>query len=229
MDVFGKALLDYYRNKSVATLWLHNNYAEVEEMPVDLFFRKETEMPEMELVALNHCKGKILDIGAGAGSHALALQIRGFDVSALDCSAKACRIMRNRGIHKVINDTILKFSDKKYDTLIMLMNGIGLTQNIDGLKQFLLKAKDMLHPGGQLIFDSSNISYLYEGIAFPEGKYYGEISYRYEYKSQLGNWFSWLYIDKFLLEKIAVELGWEMNTLFEDNLDQYLIKLTIIE
>ena len=71
MDVFGEALLDHYRGTTDAKLWLYNNYGHPEEMPVDVFFRDKDEMPEMELMALSYCRGRILDIGAGVGSHAL--------------------------------------------------------------------------------------------------------------------------------------------------------------
>ena len=74
MDVYGKALTDYYLNGKTDILHLFNSYLEPEEMPLDIFFRTEQEMPELELKALEMCAGKTLDVGAGVGSHALILQ-----------------------------------------------------------------------------------------------------------------------------------------------------------
>ena len=107
-----------------------------------------------------------------------------------------------------------------------MMNGIGLTGTLTGLKAFLKQVKHLLNPGGQLVFDSSDLSYLYQEIAFPLNGYYGEVSFRYEYKSIKGNWFKWIYVDQQTLKTIATALGWEVTIVFEDENDQYLARLT---
>ncbi|MDB5014440.1 MAG: SAM-dependent methyltransferase, partial [Daejeonella sp.] len=226
MDIFGLALQDFFQHKSPNTLWIHNKYGEKEEMPVDVFFRTEAEMPELEKLALNLCKGKVLDIGAGVGSHALVLQQDGIDVTALELSANACQIMKEKGVRKVLNEDIFTYKSEKFDTLLLLMNGIGLSKTLLGVVDFLKVASDLLAPNGQLIFDSSDISYLYEDSKMPEDRYYGEISYQYEYKSQKSTWFKWLYIDQNLITQIANEQGWNCTILYEDEFDQYLAKLT---
>jgi SAM-dependent methyltransferase len=226
MDVFGQALRDYYCGSAESKLWLYNNYGHPEEMPVDVFFRKKDEMPELELLAVSLCRGRILDIGAGVGSHALLLQDQGADVTALEISAVACDIMKDRGVKHVINADILNFVDDKYDTLLLLMNGIGLVGSVTGFREFLEKSRALLKPGGQLIFDSSDISYLYEDVPLPAGKYYGEISYQYEYKSEFGDWFNWLYIDPTFLSQVSAEEGWKMDLLLDDEMDQFLVRLT---
>lgn len=227
MDVFGKALLDFHQFGQTEKLWLHNNYGKPEEMPVEVFFRSEEELPELEEYALSLCKGKILDIGAGVGAHSLVLQSSGLDVTALEISANACEIMKNRGIKKVIPGDI--FSEQKdYDTLLLLMNGIGLCGDIEGLNKLLLHLKRFLKPEGQIILDSSDISYLYYPGNFPIENYYGEISYQYEYQSIKGDWFKWLYIDFESLKHIAVKNGFFCEFLLEDEMDQYLARLTPI-
>ncbi|TCD03258.1 class I SAM-dependent methyltransferase [Pedobacter psychroterrae] len=226
MDVFGEALKDQFIKPPAETLWVHNSYDEPEEMPVDIYFRDEKEMPELELKALELCKGKVLDVGAGVGSHALILQERGFDVTGMDISAAAVSIMKQRGLKNAIEGNILTYTEGKYDTLLFMMNGIGLTGSIPGLKAFLKQVKHLLNSGGHLVFDSSDLSYLYQEIAFPLNGYYGEVSFRYEYKSIKGNWFKWIYVDQQTLKTIATALGWEVTIVFEDDNDQYLARLT---
>lgn len=225
MDVFGEALKDQFLNPPADILWVHNSYDEPEEMPVDIYFRKESEMPGLELEALSLCRGKVLDVGAGVGSHALVLQKRGFDVTGMDISAAAVTIMKQRGLKKAIEGNILKYTGEKYDTLLFMMNGIGLTGSLAGLRVFLKNVKALLNPGGQLIFDSSDLLYLYQEIAFPENGYYGEVSFRYEYKSIKGSWFKWVYVDRETLKNIAEELGWKTEIITEDEHDQYLARL----
>ncbi|WP_431212689.1 class I SAM-dependent methyltransferase [Puia sp. P3] len=132
-------------------------------MPVDVFFRDMEKMPELEWVALQQCRGRILDIGAGAGSHALALQKMGQDITALDISPQAVEIMKARGVKNVIEGDFFQLGGGKYDTLLMLMNGIGISGTTDGLRRFFASARGLLKPGGQLIFDSSDVAYLYDG------------------------------------------------------------------
>lgn len=227
-DIFGEALQDYFEKRIQSPLILHNNYGEDEEMPLDIFFRDPEDFPELEFIALALCDGKVLDVGAGAGSHSLYLQEKGFEVTALDLSPQACNVMKNRGVKKVLNRNIFDYVAVKYDTLLFLMNGIGLAENIEGLQKLLVQCKKILTKGGQLIFDSSNIAYLYEeDLSLPKNHYYGEVIFQYEYKSEQGAPFGWLYIDQKTLIKLAQQDGWVVQILYEDENDQYLVRLSL--
>lgn len=224
MDVYGVALTDYYLDRFRGPLLLHNSYGEPEEMPVEVFFRTEEELPGLEKFALSSCRGRILDAGAGAGSHALILQDRGLDVTALEISPAAARIMESRGVDRVIQADILAYDAETYDTVLLMMNGIGLVRTLDGLRQFLRHARKLLKPDGQLLMDSSDIAYLYDDIPRPK-HYYGEIRYRYEYNGLQGDWFGWLYTDQETLFKAARAEGWLMQVIYENDDDQYLARL----
>jgi SAM-dependent methyltransferase len=226
-DILGQAIHDHYHQQTTHKLWINNQYGPKEEMPVEAYFRDEDDMPDMEWLALNECRGEVLDIGAGAGSHALALQERGFDVSALEISPLAAEVMQARGVKKVIVADIFKYDEHKYDTLLLLMNGIGIAESLPAVNTFLERAKLLLNEGGQLLFDSSDIAYLYDGKLPDSGKYYGELNYQYEYKGQKTEWFPWLYVDEKTLEAIVIEAGWDMEVLLEDEFQQYLVRLTL--
>jgi len=226
-DILGQAIYNHYHKKTAHKLWINNQYGPKEEMPIETYFRDEDDMPDIEWLALNECRGEVLDIGAGAGSHALVLQERGFDVTALEISAIAVEVMQTRGVKKVLTADIFEYHEHKYDTLLLLMNGIGLTGTIVNLKTFLQPAKLLLNKGGQLIFDSSDIAYLYEGNLPDTGKYYGELSYQYQYNRQTTDWFPWLYIDEKTLIAIAEETGYHMEVLLEDEYQQYLVRMSL--
>jgi len=225
MDIYGNALFDFYTAGKAEVLWLHNSYDEPEEMPVDVFFRNKEEMPEIELKAMQLCQGKILDVGAGVGSHAIILDSK-FNVTAIDISPIAVRIMKERGVKNPLLKDFFQVGEK-YDTLLFMMNGIGLTGTLQGFEDFLQRAKNLLNPNGQLLFDSSDISYLYEDMPMPTDHYFGEISYCYEYKKQKGSWFNWLYIDPTTLKRLCKQYGWNCNIVYVDENDQYLAQLTL--
>jgi 2-polyprenyl-3-methyl-5-hydroxy-6-metoxy-1,4-benzoquinol methylase len=223
-DVLGTALSDHYHQTSTGKLWVHNTYGPKEEMPVDVYFRDMEAMPELEWIALQQCKGRVLDIGAGAGSHALALQQMGLEITALDISPKAAEIMALRGVKQIIRQDFFELTNGSFDTLLLLMNGIGLSGTLSGLRTFLEQARKLIRPGGQLIFDSSDIAYLYNGKVPAMQDYYGEILYQYQYKRQRSDWFKWLFIDRKTLTEIATSAGWHTQVLFEDKWDQFLVK-----
>ncbi|MGY4536311.1 SAM-dependent methyltransferase [Mucilaginibacter sp. UYNi724] len=227
-DIFGQALFDHYKQNGKHKLWINNTYGPKEEMPLDVYFRNAEEMPDLELIAITNCNGKVLDIGAGAGSHALILQGKGFDVTAMDISGLAVMIMQQRGVSHAFEADIFTYSREKYDTLLLMMNGIGLCGTIQQLRLFLQHTKTLLKTGGQLLFDSSDIAYLYENKLPDNESYYGELSYQYQYKGQKNDWFKWLYIDSEKLKAVAAEEGWATEVLYEDDMDQYLVRLTLV-
>ena len=96
-------------------------------------------------------------------------------------------------------------------------------------KDFLIKLKDLIKPNGQVIFDSSDIAYLYEDMPKPQNQYYGEVLYQYEYKGEKGDWFNWIYIDEETIKRTAKETGWDTEMIFDDGEDQYLVKLTLAQ
>lgn len=226
-DVYGEALQDYYRNESLSTpLLLHSTYGDIEEMPVEVFFREEEDFPELELIALSLCDGKVLDIGAGVGTHSLYLRKKGFDVTALEISDRACALMQQRGVEQILHADFFKLQDGRYGTLLLLMNGIGMVETLDGFRRFLHFAKNFLSENGQILFDTSDISYLYEEYRIPLPDYYfGEIGYQYEYKEKKGAPFKWLYLDQETLIQIAHEENWVVQILYEDDNDQYLVRM----
>ncbi|WP_017258208.1 class I SAM-dependent methyltransferase [Pedobacter arcticus] len=225
-DLYGTILKDFYNGKTDLEVLLHNHYGEAEDYPIPMFFREEKDMPEAETIALNLCKGKVLDLGAGSGNHALCLQQKGFEVTAIDISEGACEVMKLRGVEKVVCADVMKYSAEKFDTLLLMMNGIGFCGYIDDLKLFLKHAETLLNPGGQILFDSSDVAYLYEDLDRTAEPYYGETDYQYEYQDEKGEWFSWLYIDEWTMRKVAKECGWELQVVYQNLNDNYLGRLT---
>ena len=224
-DLFGRALLDFYQNVATEPLILHTTYGPPETVPLKRFFQDETEFSDLDYYALEQVRGCILDIGAGTGRQALSLQKHNTDITTMDISPSCVRIMEQSGLKKIIQADVFHYNGKKFDTLLMLMNGIGIAGDLDGIKRLLIHLKTMINPGGQLLLDSSDIRYLYEKGQKPKGNYFGELTYRYEYKKQLGAPFQWIYIDQKKLIDLAKKTGWNCQIIFEDESDAYLARL----
>lgn len=143
-DLPGKAIYDYHFKKSENKLFVHDTFGPKDEMPVEIYFRNFEEMPDIERKALKLCEGKILDIGAGAGSHALELQNLNKETCALEISPTACEVMTSRGVKNVVCENIFNFNSEKFNTLLLLMNGIGLSGTLDDFTKFLRHVETLL-------------------------------------------------------------------------------------
>lgn len=231
-DIFGKALLDFQSGNYVEDIVTYSSLDEKDTIPVPYLFRDHENMPVLEQEALKHCHGKVMDVGCGAGSHSLYLLQMGIEVTALDSSAGAIEVCRQRGLKKVFHADILNYSGKKFDTLLMLMNGIGIVGNLKGLDAFLQHAKKLLKPNGSILLDSSDIIYMFEtekgDYDLPENeKYYGEIQFTTEYKGEKSSAFEWLYLDFDTLAVTAKKNGYVCEMLFDGKHYDYLAKLSL--
>lgn len=233
-DPIGAAMAAYMQGAKDAEVVVASDLTEDDVIPVHYLFRSIREMPELELLALEASKGSVLDVGAGAGSHSLALQERGQEVTALDISAGAVAVMQQRGVKRVLHQDVLALQEQQYDTLLMLMNGIGIAGNLVGLERFLEHAKTILKPGGQILLESSDILYMYEdeegGVLLDlNAGYYGEVKYNMRYKEEETGWFNWLFIDPAILEDYATQHGYTFEVLYEGEFGEYLARLIVAE
>jgi SAM-dependent methyltransferase len=231
-DPIGTALQDFMLGKADTDIIVESNITEDDILPVNYLFRNKDAMPQMELTALKACKGKVLEIGAGAGNHSLMLQEDGMEVTALDISDGAVTVMKARGVKQVVQANIYDLKDITFDTLLMLMNGIGVVGDLHGLYTFLEHAKTLLNPGGQIILESSDILYMFEDedgsvLLDLNAGYYGEVTYNMKYKQYESGNFKWLFIDAGLLEQYAEEQDYLFEILEEGEHGNYLAKLTL--
>ena len=232
MDIFGKAVLDYQNGNYIEDIKTFSSLDEADTIPLPYLFRNYGEMPAIEQKALQLCRGSILDIGCGAGSHSLYLQEKEFQVTALDSSKGAIETCKQRGVKSTQNTSILDFKNQKFDTLLLLMNGIGIVGKLELLKTYLSHFKSLLNPNGQILLDSSNIIYMFVtnedgGYWIPESKgYYGEVEFTMKYNGEMGKPFSWLYLDYKTLQKAARDSKFECELVSEGNHYDYLARLT---
>ncbi len=233
LDLFGKAILDFQTNTAPEDIITETSISEADEMNVAYLFRSYDEMPKLERHALQLAKGKILDIGCGAGSHSLCLQNENkFEVTSIDISENAIKACQLRGLKnaKVLN--ILDLENETFDTILLLMNGTGIFGTLDETPKFLQKLKTLLNPNGQILIDSSDIIYMFDddedgGKWIPGDAYYGELTFTISYKNQTEDTFPWLYLDYNTLQNAAFANGLQCELVMEGDHFDYLARLTL--
>lgn len=229
-DPIGIAIKDYYNGNKNAEIIISSDLCDDDVIPLIILCRTFEEMSEMEKLAISKAKGKVLDVGAGCGNHALAMLENGCSVTAIDISDNAVEHMKSRGINAEKID-FFELKDQKFDTITFFMNGIGIAGNLSNLKHTLKLAFDLLEPNGTILFDSSDISYLYEddegGMWMDlNNEYFGNFKFQMSYKEEKSDWFEWLYVDFNTLKQTTDALNYNLELLYEDD-NAYLAKLTL--
>jgi SAM-dependent methyltransferase len=232
----GLALLDYFQGDRTVRVTVHTEGRDPEDLPARHFFREPDDFPSAEVQALTLCRGRVLDVGAGAGDHALVLQRRGLAVTALDISPLAVEVMRRRGVRDARLGDLFRMQDERYDTLLMMMNGIGVVGTLEGLDRFLDRAHALLEPRGAILLDSTDLRRsldVSEHRAMEarrgEGRYEGEVRFRMEYRGRKGGEFTWLFVDPGTLAAHAEPRGWTSQVVFEEEGGEYLARLRAAE
>lgn len=217
-------MLAYLEGDNSATINIHHRDGYQSNMPVKVFFRTEEELSPIEAYALELCRGKILDVGAGAGCHSLVLNESDYEVHSIDIDQNSCHIMRKSGLKSVCCTNFLDHkTNLKYDTILFLMNGIGIAQKLDQLDRYLNHCIQLLKPNGQILLDSSDLN---NGqIQSDQNHYHGEVDYQLSYKDQYGEPYTWLYLDQKTLTTYAAKSGLRCQIIYEEDDGSFLARL----
>lgn len=230
-DLFGQALLDFQNGNYTEDIITSTNISSDDILPVDYLFRGFNDMPKIEQKALNLCKGDVLDVGCGSGSHSLYLQKKGYKVKAIDISDGAIKVAKQRGVTNTETKALLD-EIETFDTILLLMNGTGVFQEMNQVSEYLAHLKGLLKPNGQILIDSSDIKYMYEDedggywMDMNSG-YYGELDYFLSYKGEKEAAMKWLYLDFGTLKLACETIGLTCKLVLKGEHFDYLAKLSL--
>lgn len=232
MNPFGAALSAFFEGRRGAQLVIRRDDGHEVPLPVKHFFREPPEFSEIERAALDECRGRVLDVGAGTGIHSLYLQKRNLEVTAVDIDPLAVEILRARGVRDVRAADISEFQGGSYDTILLLGHGIGMVQTIHGLERFLARAESWLAPGGHVLLDSVDVRSTEDPVhlAYHEanrraGRYIGEIRVEFEFEGARGPLCGWLHVDAETLAERAGAAGLDCAVLCRMEGGEYLARL----
>ena len=229
-DLFGQALLDYQNGNYTEDIITSTSISTEDVLPLPYLFRNYSEMPKLEQKALDLAQGTVLDVGCGSGSHSLYLQEKGLKVKAIDISKGAIKVCKQRGLQNAKVKNILDETET-FDTILLLMNGTGVFEDLANTPRYLNHLKALLKPNGQILVDSSDIKYMYEdddgGFWFDaNADYYGELDYFISYKNEKETPFKMLYLDFETLKSACETVGLQCELVLEGEHFDYLARIT---
>lgn len=221
-DAYGKTLLaQFHGNKPTAEIIERDdNHIDFGSEP-GMYFTGYADWSPVERQAISLAKGKVLDIGCGAGRHALYLQEKGFDVTGIDNSPGAIEVCRLRGLRKAEVVSVEKtgeLAERDFDTIIMFGNNFGLFGSPENAKKILEDFTRITAPGARIIagtlnpYKTDDPAHLeYHELNRRRNRLPGQARIRIRYDRAVGDWFDYLFVSPEEMREIFTDTDWQIE------------------
>ncbi|MBU0953268.1 MAG: class I SAM-dependent methyltransferase [Nanoarchaeota archaeon] len=226
MDLFGYALYSSWKGIPAPPCAYERDDGSRAPCNIGDYFTVSAEDKQ----ALRLARGRTLDIGCGAGSHALLLQRKGIEVLCIDTSSLALQVCRGRGCKRCRQMNIFrhKLHPSSFDTILLMGTNVGLAGTLDRCKRLFRICSELAKPGARLIVTSKDVrtrtnrqQVRYHRSNLEAGRFIGERRIRFTYGRKTGNWFKWIFIDPVTLRTTAHASGWEVESIINAQRGRY--------
>lgn len=217
-DVFGQALYSYWQGDRSTPYIIRRDDGFVSKGSLKEYFA--TWLEPIEEAVVHRVKGRILDVGCGAGRHLLYFQDRGFEIVGIDRSPYAIKVCKESGAQQAeVMDVFENTLDAhSFDTILLFGHNIGIGGNLEGGKKLFQVLRQLVKPAGVLLLTTNDITRTQKDLHLEYhqrnkalGHYPGEIKIRIEYRDLIGDWFQWLHVEPEVLKELAAATGWELT------------------
>ena len=219
-DAFGRMLWAYYNGQRVFEIDERDDgYIEASTSP-KLYFSDYEDWPQHEKKAMEYVKGRVLDIGCGAGRHSLYLQKKGLDVLGIDNSPLAIKVCKLRGLKKakIMSIEDIDFKPKSFDTIIMMGNNFGLFGSFQKARSLLKRFHKITSDDGLIVaetrdpYKTDNPAHLeYHKLNRKRGRMGGQVRIRVRFEKYATPWFDYLFVSKEEMDEILKGTGWKVK------------------
>ena len=232
-DAFGQFLLEQYRSDEqlAEIIEREDNFIALGSDPGQ-YLSEYRKWPRADKMAIKHARDRVLDIGCGAGCHALHLQDKGLDVTAIDTSPGAVKLCKLRGVKKAMVrpiEEISKFRASSFDTILMMGNNFGLVKNPANARRVLKEFSRITTDNAVIIaatlnpYGTRNPEHLrYHKFNKSRGRAAGQIRIRVRYGSLIGSWFDYLFVSPDEMQALIRDTDWTVEELFGNTDDRYV-------
>ncbi len=207
-----------------------DGYIETDGGPA-AYFMEYRKWPPEERKAMRYARGRVLDIGCGAGRHSLYLQRKGLDVTGIDNSPLATKVCKQRGLKHAGVMSISQISPGLgvFDTILMLGNNFGLFGSYQGAKRLLKKLYGITSENARIITTSNDVyktdipvHLKYHEMNRKRGRMAGQLRLRVRYQEYATPWFDYLMVSPEEMEDILDGTGWQISRLIDSDNSCYI-------
>ena len=230
-DAFGRMLWAYYNGQRVFEIDERDDgYIEASTSP-KMYFSDYEDWPHHEKKAIEYVKGRVLDIGCGAGRHSLYLQKKGLDVLGIDNSPLAIKVCKLRGLKKakIMSIEDIDFKPKSFDTIIMMGNNFGLFGSFQKARSLLKRFHKITSDDGLIVaetrdpYKTDNPAHLeYHELNRKRGRMGGQVRIRVRFEKYATPWFDYLFVSKEEMEEILKGTGWKVKQFIDSGNALYI-------
>lgn len=229
-DAFGRVLLDFLSGRAGDSFLDRDDGHTGPSMGPEWFLAEPEKWPDAERAVFDFVRGRVLDVGAGAGRHSLEAQRRGLEVVAIDVSPGAVEVCRRRGVEDVRLLPLAKADERLgvFDTVLMMCGNFGLIGDAEAAAAGLRRLHAMTSAGGRIVLDSvdpyvdsdaADIAYQARNRA--QGRMPGVVTIRIRYGTRATPWFDLLLVSPAELEQLVEGVGWRLVQVFEGEPPDY--------
>ena len=203
----------------------------IDSHPVSTYFGAFDEWPQHQREAISQARGRVVDIGCGAGRHSLYLQENGLDVLGIDRSPLAIEVCKERGLRNAEVSSITQLSPTigPFDTVLMLGNNFGLFANPQRARRLLRRLGRMTSQDARVIaetldpYNTDEPSHrVYRERNRRRGRMPGQIRMRIRYRHYRSSWFDYLFVSKDEMHEIVAGTGWMISRFFDSGDSLYV-------
>jgi SAM-dependent methyltransferase len=192
----------------------------------ETYFSEYRDWLGYERRAMRYVRGRVLDVGCGAGRHCLYLQRKGFDVVGIDPSPLAVTVCKLRRVRRCLNLSLVEALarprrfEERFDTILMMGNNFGLFESFDRVRSRLRRFYGITNPGARIIastrdpYDTDRPEHLtYHRSNRGRGRMGGQVRIRVRYRRYATPWFDYLMVSRKEARAIVNGTGWQLATI----------------
>ena len=234
-DVYGHIVYDCFSGKdSYEIVERDDGYFSVSKNAPKVYFEEFENWPTHHKEAMKFVKGRVLDIGCGAGRHLVYLKEKGFDCLGIDISDLALEVCKKRGLKNVKNMSIGNIDPEigNFDTIILLGNNFGLLRTLKKAKKRLERFNGITNPKAHILIESNDYSEINDAIHKEylefnkqRGRMPGQLRIRLRYKKYATDWFDYLQVSKNELQEVIKNTGWDIKKIINSGDTRYIVVL----
>lgn len=229
-DAFGQLLLNCLQgNESLEIIERDDGF--IEAGYGNRYFKSYEDWPSHHVTAMNYVKGRVLDVGCGAGTHSVHCQEQGYRVMGIDLSPGAIQVARQRGLRhgKVMSVTQVGTSLGVFDTILMLGGNFGTLGNRERASRLLKRFHRMTTPTARIIAESrdpyltsESVHRAYHKENRSRGRMSGQVRIRVRFKNLKTPWFDYLFVSKEEMVQILDDTGWCVSEFLDSGVAGYI-------
>ena len=230
-DAYGRMVWDYLHGQSTREIIERDDGYFDTSGGAPYYFAEFKHWPPHQQAAMKYVRGRVLDVGCGAGRCCLYLQKRGQPVMGIDASPWAIKTCRERGVReaRLLPFTQIHHGLGRFDTILMMGNNFGLFGSRQRARWLLRRLHALTSPDARIVAESNSVCQTknpdhlrYHRFNQRRGRMSGQLRIRVRYHRYCTPWFDYLMVSPDEMKAIVAGTGWRVRRFLRSSSPMYV-------